>query len=758
MKRSEKIPAPYQDPYQPTDARVQDLLGRMTIEEKIQQMAMIKCEVLLEDEQLSTPSMTGFFGDKGIGALEDPRLDPQTNANIINTIQQYLRQQTRLGIPAIIYAECLHGHMSGGATVFPQAIGLASTWDTDLIREIAAVVAQEARAVGVSQGVGPVLDLARDPRWGRCEETYGEDPYLASRLGVAFVKGLQGQTESLDRKHVIAMLKHFAGYGSPQGGLNMGAVSAGVREMRELHLRSFKAAIVEARAMAVMPAYHEVDGVPCHKSKFLLQQILRDEWGFGGYVFSDYSAILMLKEFHRCAADLADAGRQALEAGLDMEGPRVECFGDKLLKLINDGTVSINLIDQAVSRILRVKFLAGIFENPFAEDAQRVEQLVHNPMHRQLARKAAQDALILLKNEGEVLPLNPSSLKRIAVIGPNANIAELGGYSVVREAVTPLEGIRNALGNDVKVEFAKGCGIHQSSREGFQDAVECARNADVAVLCMGEASMGMEGIGWAIQTSTTSAARPHTCGEGYDRADLDVPGIQNELVQAIVDTGTPVVVVLISGRANSIPWIAEHVPAVLHAWYPGEEGGNGIADVLFGKVNPSGKLPVSIPKTVGQLPVFYNYKPTARGYSDNPGSPNNPGMDYVFMSPEPLFSFGHGLSYTRFEYSDLQVSQAVIRPSDSVEVSIDVANTGRREGAEVVQLYVNDVVSSVSTPVRQLCGFCKIHLEPTRQQTVRFTLEPEHLSLWNEQMQCVVEPGEFEVMIGPLTQTFSVAL
>ena len=754
-RRDDKITAPYQDPSQPTDTRVHDLLGRMTLEEKIQQMSMIKCEVMMEDEKIPTSAMTDVFGDKGIGALEDPRLDPAANAAIVNSVQQYLLAKTRLGIPALIYAECLHGHMSGGATIFPQAIGLASTWDTDLIRKIAGVAAKEARAVGVSQGVGPVLDLARDPRWGRSEETYGEDPYLASRLGVAFVKGMQGDAEPIDREHVPTMLKHFAGFGGSQGGMNMGTVSAGVREMRELHLQAFKGAIVEAGALSVMPAYHEVDGVPCSKSSFLLQQILRDEWGFKGYVFSDYSGILMLKEFHRCAADLTEAGRQALEAGMDMEGPRIECFGDKLLKLVKEGTVSIDRIDRAVSCILYVKFLAGIFENPFAEDAHRVQQIVHNPGHRQLARRAGQELLILLKNEGDVLPLNPESLRRIAVIGPNANIAELGGYAVVREAVTPLEGIRKALGEDVEVEFSEGCGIHQPCREGFKHAVECARQADVAVLFMGEASMGMEGVGWAMQTS--AASRPHTCGESYDRADLALPGIQNELVRAIVDTGTTVVVVLISGRANSIPWIAEHVPAVLHAWYPGEEGGHAIADVLFGKVNPSGKLPVSMPKTVGQLPVFYNHKPTARGYNRNPGSPEKPGMDYVFMSPEPLFPFGYGLSYTQFEYTDLQVSPSVIRRQDSVEVSVDVANTGQREGAEVVQLYVNDVVSSVSTPVRKLCGFCKVHIEPAQRKTVRFTLEPEHISLWNEQMQTVVEPGEFQVMIGPLTQSFSVA-
>ena len=742
----------YKDPEQPVDVRLHDLVDRMTLEEKVRQMSMVKSLTLMENGRVSPKLARGLFKDIGIGELEDPRLHPRASAEAVNALQDLLVNHTRLGIPALMYGECLHGHFSQGATVFPQAIGLASTWDPALIRRVAACIAGEARAVGVSQGVGRVLDLARDPRWGRTEETYGEDPFLASRLGVAFVNGLQGGREAIDREHVAAMLKHFAAYGCSQGGLNLGVVSLGQRELRELHLAPFEAAVVEAGALSVMPAYHEIDGVPCSVSELLLRQILRDEWGFRGYTFSDYSAIRMLVDFHHTAGSLAEAGKLAVEAGMDMEGPRIEAFGDKLLDLVKRGEVSAALIDEAVSRILRVKFVLGLFENPYTDPA-KAAQTVNCLANRRLARKAAQESIVLLKNDGDLLPLD-KSVRRIAVVGPNAAIAELGDYCFAKEdAVSPLAGIRSGVSRRTRVVYAQGCGIHELCTDGFAEAVAAAKGSAAAIVVVGEASLSSSGVGWIIDGKDT---RPPTCGESYDRAELNLPGVQEDLVKAVVATGTPTVVVLVNGRPDSIPWIAENVPAVLEAWYPGEEGGNALADIIFGKVNPSGKLPISVPRTVGQVPVYHDHKPSARGHNHRPGSPGHPGMDYVFTDTKPLYAFGHGLSYTRFEYSRLSVAPAEVKPGGRVTVSVDVRNAGSRAGKEVVQLYVRDVLSSVTTPVRTLRGIRKIALRPRQVRTVKFVLTGDHLALLNRDMERVVEPGAFEVMVGGLNKTFEV--
>jgi len=742
----------YQDSSQPVETRVRDLLGRMTLEDKIRQMGMANSVDFVKAGRFSPTLARKFFKGTGIGALQDPRLEPRTSGELVNELQKFLAKNTRLGIPALVVSECLHGHMSQGATIFPQAIGLASTWNADLLQEVAAVAAKEARSVGVSQALSPDLDLARDPRWGRVEETYGEDPYLCSRMGVAYIKGLQGERPTVDGEHLIATTKHFAAHGSPEGGVNLAPVSAGPRELRELYLPAFKAAIVEAGALSVMPAYSELDGVPCSGSKLLLTKILREEWGFRGYTFSDYGAIHMLAAMHRTASDLTEAGKQALEAGMDMEAPLIAAFGDRLSKLVRRGQVPVELIDQAVSRILRVKFLAGLFENPYA-DPKRAVKVVNNPRHRRLARQAAQEAVILLKNEHDLLPLD-RNIESIAVIGPNADVAQLGDYSIEKDqVVTPLEGIRRAVSRKTKVIHAKGCGICELSRKGFDEATAAAERAQAAIVVVGGSSMVRSGIGWGTGDKGGHVA---TCGEGFDRTDLNLPGVQQELVEAVAQTETPTIVVLVNGRAYSIPWIAEHIPAILEAWYPGEEGGNALADVIFGKINPSGRLPVSIPRAVGQLPVCYNHKPSARGYYHRPGSPGNPGRDYVFMDTKPLFEFGHGLSYTKFRYSNLRVVPSRIARAGTVNVSVDVRNVGRREGKEVVQLYVNDLVSSVTTPVKALRGFRKITLKPGQLETVRFTLTPADLALLNEHMEWTVEPGAFEVIVAGLKKRFEV--
>lgn len=747
MARAKK--PPYLDASLDVDKRVSDLISRMTLHEKIRQMSMTMIGKFFDDGKFSRKIMLDFFNGMSVGCLQDLRKTPRENAAVTNSVQRYLVEETRLGIPAMVISECLHGHRSEGATIFPQAIALGSTWNTDLIGKMAETAAIEARATGIAQALAPDLDLAREPRWGRCEETYGEDPYLVEKMGVAYITAMQGEGPKIDDKHLACTAKHFAAHGSPEAGINIAPVVGGERDLRSTYLPPFKAAVTEAGCLSVMPAYSEYDGVPAHASKLLLTKILREEWGFRGYTFCDYGAVSMLKRTHRVAHSAEEAGKMALEAGLDLEAPSDFGYGDTLLKLVEKGEVPIELVDQAVSRILRVKFLTGLFENPFV-DEDKAERIVGKPAHRRLALDIARESIVLLKNERNLLPLG-DKIKKIAVIGPNADAAQLGDYSIPKpDAVTPLQGIRKIAPKGVEVDHAKGCGIFSHSREGFADAVETARESDVAIVFIGGTSVAMAGTGWG-EDETAS-----TCGEGFDVTDLNPPGAQSDLVKEIVATGTPTIVVLVNGRPYSIPWMAENVPAIIEAWYPSEEGGTAIAEILFGKVNPSGKLNMSFPRSTGNSPAFYNHKPSARGYYGKPGSPENPGRDYVFEEPTPLFPFGHGLSYTRFSYSNLRVSPNKILPGGRVEVSVDVRNAGKVAGKEVVQLYLNDVISSTTTSVKSLRGFEKIHLEPGEKKTVSFTLTPDDLKLLNINMEWVVEPGEFEVIVGDQSKTFEV--
>lgn len=744
----------YKEASVPVEDRVRDLLARMTLSEKIRQMGMTDSARFLTEGAISPDSLRQELGDEGIGAVQDARLapSPPAAARVINSIQRFLVKETRLGIPALVIGECLHGHMSVGATVFPQAIGLASTWNAELVEKVASATAQEAGAVGVTQALAPDLDLARDPRWGRVEETYGEDPYLCERLGVAYVHGIQGHGEMVAREHLIATPKHFAAHGSPQSGINLAPVATGPRELHSVYLRPFRAAVVEAGALSVMPAYSELDGVPCSASHELLEQILKGDWGFRGYTFADYGAIQMLQSFHRTAGDLQEAGRQAVMAGLDLEAPAIACYGDRLRTLVEDGVVPMARIDDAVSRILRVKFLAGLFERDFVDDYEPTNA-VNCPANVELALEAARESIILLKNEGGVLPLS-TTMRTIAVIGPNADTAQLGDYSVEkREAVTPLQGIWHAVSPQTAVHFAPGCGLHEHSEEGIPEAVAAAECSEVAIVVVGGCSKVTCGVGWGAEE--TAGVAP-TCGEGFDRTDLNLPGIQQQLVEAVVGTGTPTVVVLTHGRPYSIEWISQHAAAIVDAWYPGEQGGRALADVLFGHVNPSGRLPVTVPRSVGHVPAYYNRKPSAGGYYRCPGAPDRPGRDYVFSTPEPLFPFGFGLSYTSFEYSDFAVEPRVIASDGAVTVRLRVSNTGDRGGHEVVQLYLSDLVSSVTTPVRSLRGFRKLYLGPGESQDVEFVLGVDDLAVLDRDMGWGAEPGVFEVQIGALCAFFEV--
>lgn len=729
----------YKDPNASIDERVEDLLGRMTLEEKIAQMNM---NGMGEYRQLP----------HGAGVVESPFISVQEIARMSSETKRYARENTRLGIPPIQIGECLHGQLAMGATIFPQAIAQGSTWNPALVERMASVIALEASASGVDQALSPLFDLAREPRYGRTEECYGEAPYLVARMGVAFVEGMQGKAE-YTRVHGIApgklmcTAKHFAGYSVPAGGINLAPSSLGEREMRTFHLYPFEKVVKDANVCAVMPSYNEVDGMPAHSNRWLLTDVLRGEWGFGGYIFTDYGGLSQLHNFHHVAADASEAAVMGINAGVDLEAARPDAYA-RLSDLVKAGKVKEEQIDAAVRRILRAKFMAGLFDKPYP-DPERLSEVVHRPEHVALALEVAQESAVLLKNDSALLPLDASKLKSIAVIGPNADQVQYGDYTYTRDnrsGVTILQGLRDRLGSRVQINYAKGCNITGSDRSGIDAAVEAASKSDVAVVVLGETSVILSGLGWGVGLGENEPRDPFVSGEGYDLTSLDPPGVQRELLQAVCATGKPVVLVMVHGRPWSIDWEKDHVPAILEAWYPGEQGGNAIAGILLGDVNPSGRLNCSVPRSVGHLPVTYDYKPSARGINREPGTPEKPGRDYVFSSPAPLFAFGHGLSYTTFEYNDLKIDNNA--SAKTVKVSVNVRNTGSRDGKEVVQLYVNDRVSSVTTPQKMLKGFDKIELKAGEQKTVTFDLPYDELALWNVSMQRVVEPGEFAVMIG----------
>ena len=677
-------------------------------------------EAILENGKFLSQKAHRYIGKSGLGSIYAVlrSLNPEQAAEIANEIQKFVVENTRLRIPILLCEECIHGHMAKGATIFPQAIGMASTWDPDLVQKVGSVIAKETRAVGGHQTYSPVLGVARDPRWGRTEETFGEDPCLASCLGIAMVKALQGENLT-DSSAIIATAKHFAAHSEPLGGRDSNMEGISEKDLREIFLPPFKAAVEEAGAKSIMPAYSTIDGIPCTASKKLLTKILREEWGFEGYVVSDLGAIEHLYSKHRVAATLEEAVKQAVEAGVDIHlaGPR---FADLLLELVEKGQVSKATINQAVRRILRIKFVLGLFEEPYV-DPERAVRICDSKEHRQLALEAARKSIVLLKNENNLLPLN-KDIASILVTGPNADNVrnQLGSYSGQGSVVTVLEGIKNKVSPETKVDYVKGCSVKGTSTEGIQEAVEAAKKSDVAIVIVG-------GSSWT---------RESTCGEGYDRADLNLPGVQINLIKAMYETGTPIVVVLINGRPLTINWVAENVPAILEAWYPGEEGGNAIVDIIFGDYNPSGKLPITFPQSVGQLPLYYNYKPSGRRY------------DYVFMKGEPLFVFGYGLSYTKFKYSNLRITPEEIAPAGEINIGVEVQNIGDWEGEEVVQLYVHDNVASVTRPIKELKSFKRITLKAGERKIVNFTLTADHLSFYDRDMNLLVEPGTFDVMVG----------
>ena len=737
---------PFRNAKLPVEQRIADLLSRMTLEEKVAQLESVwenrqftdPSHLLIDEKGNFLPERAQVVIKNGLGEFSRPSegRGPRQMAEFTNTVQKWLRENTRLGIPVLFHDECLHGHVAPGGTSYPQAIALASSWDTDLLREVFTATSAEARARGVQQCLAPVLDLARDPRWGRTEETYGEDPHLVSNLGIAAIRGFQGEGPGPDKSHVMATAKHFAVHGQPEGGTNVAPGNYSERVIREYFLKPFEAAVKKAHVDTVMPSYNEIDGIPSHSNKHLLDEILRQEWGFQGLITSDYFGPRELRTVHHVVASDREGSRMAIDAGVDVELPFPETYPN-LIDLVHEGTVAEALIDRSVIRVLRAKFLLGLFDEPYVDPAY-AEKITNSSEHQKLALKAAHEAIILLKNQNNLLPLAKNKYKKIAVIGPNAADVHLGGYSNnPGRGTSILQGIKAKVGSSAEVLYAEGCKITETypdwdadkvvlgdpvlNAKRIADATKVAQGADVVILALG----GNE------QTSREAWAVDH---QG-DRDSLDLLGNQDELVKAIQALSKPTIVFLQHGRPNSINYIAENVPAILEGWYLGQEGGTAVADVLFGDYNPGGKLPITVPRSVGQLPDYYYQKPSAK-------------REYLGSTVLPLFPFGWGLSYSTFKYNAPTVTPDSIGSQSATKVTVNVTNTSEVKGDEVVQLYIRQEVSSVTRPVKELRGFRRITLAPGETRSVEFDLGPEELSFLDRNMQRMVEPGIFRIMVG----------
>ncbi len=750
------LPA-YKNPALPIARRVKDLLSRMTLEEKAAQMVSIWQEKAAKiqdaDGRFDPVKAKKHFGHgHGIGQIARPSdagskpsdagvgSTPRQTAELTNAIQKFFIQESRLGIPIFFHEECLHGHAAIGATSFSQPIGLGATFNPALVEKLYAVAAAETRVRGAHQALTPVVDVARDPRWGRVEETFGEDPFLVTQLGLAAVRGFQGDNQFQNRRHVLATLKHFAAHGQPESGQNCAPANVSLRVLRETFLQPFKECIQQAGAASVMASYNEIDGVPSHASEWLLRDVLRKEWGFKGFVVSDYYAIWELghrpdTHGHFLAADKKESCALAVRAGVNIEFPEPDCYLH-LVELVREKVLQESQLNDLVAPMLHWKFQMGLFENPFV-DPDEAGRVVNCAAHRELALQGARETITLLKNKKNLLPLNPKNLKTIAVIGPNADREMLGGYSgKPAQFKTVLAGIRARVGETVKVTYAEGCKITVGGswnmdavtlpsavedRRQIAQAVKAAEQADAVVVCIG----GNE------QTSREAWSLAH---QG-DRTTLDLIGRQQELVDALLATGKPVIAVLFNGSPLAVTSLAQNAPAILECWYLGQECGQAVAEVLFGDVNPGGKLPISVPRSVGHLPAFYNYKPSAR-------------RGYLFDDVSPLYPFGFGLSYTTFAFKNVRLKKKKIRAKDSTQVLVDVTNTGKRAGTEVVQMYVRDCVSSVTRPVKELKRFQKISLLPGETKTVALDISPDSLAFYDINMKYIVESGDFEIMVG----------
>jgi beta-glucosidase len=745
----------YREPGISIEERVENLLSLMTLDEKLAQLGC-----LWSTEFISTGTFDAdFVAEKmphGIGQVTrigaSTGLHPNESAAYMNALQKVAIERTRLGIPIMVHEESTGGFCHRDATVFPQGIGLAATWDPELVREVAGVIRAQMLAVGARHALAPVLDVAHDPRWGRVEETYGEDPVLIGAIGTAYVQGLQSD----DLSHGVAATgKHFLGYALSEGGRNWAPVQLGPRELREVYAEPFAAVIRDAGLATIMNSYSSIDGLPCAGSRSILTGLLREELGFQGTVVADYTAVVMLMGHHHVAANKGEAARQALLAGLDMELPSIDCYGEALKAEVETGHVSQAALDTAVRRVLRLKFQLGLFEHPYV-DEERASTAFQSPEQRVLARKAAAESAILLTNTG-ILPLSPTT-KRVAVIGPGADDERLlqGDYHypshlemiyaaphnldmgelAVPQAkgkyapgpyftphITPLTGLRAALGQEVEIRYAKGCDVLGDDRSGFEEALQTVNGADVAIVVVG----GKSGL-----------LRPVTVGEGNDATDLNLTGVQQELINTLAQSGTPLVIVVLSGRVHTLTSLVDKAAALLQVFPSGEEGGNGLADILTGKINPAGRLPVSMPRSVGQIP---NYMGTRAG-----GDRAMFFGDYIDSPTTPLFPFGHGLSYTTFAYENMVVQAK--SSTDPIEVLVTVRNTGKYAGDEVVQLYCRDEVASVARPQRLLIGFTRLSLNSGQERRVTFAVHPSRLAFYDPAMRFVTESGAFTFSMG----------
>ncbi|MHC5180822.1 MAG: glycoside hydrolase family 3 N-terminal domain-containing protein [Planctomycetota bacterium] len=692
------------------ESKIDALLEKMTLEEKIGQMSQATGFRLDAPKDLESEARKGNVGSfLNIAEVE-----------LRNKLQKNAIEKSRLGIPLIFGYDVIHGHR----TVFPVPLGEAASWNLDMMEKTASISAKEARADGIDWTFSPMIDIARDPRWGRVVEGAGEDTYLGSLISRAKVRGYQGNNLS-DPDTVAACLKHFAVYGASQAGREYHTTEVPLRTIRDVYLPPFKAGVEEG-AVTLMSGFNDLNGVPTSGNKFLLTDILRNEWGFDGFVVSDWCSVRHMIP-HSFAKDETHAGILAVTAGVDMEMVS-RTFIDNLPRLVREGTVSEDLLDTAVRRILRVKFQLGLFDNPYV-DPKLQETVILAPEHREVARQAVRESMVLLKNENALLPLN-ESIKSIALIGPLAdNQKDLLGTWVLaakeENVITLKQGLENAVGKTCKINYTKGCETDGDSTEGFAEAIETAQNSDLVIMAVGESEI-------------------HN-GEAHSRTNLDLPGVQLQLLKEIQKTGKPIVMVLFAGRPLTINWELENIPAILLAWHPGVEGGNGITDVLFGEYNPAGKLTITFPHNVGQIPIYYNMKNTGRPFVEH----QHFNSKYIDSPNTPLLPFGYGLSYTTFAYDGLKLENDKIKIPGTVKVSAEVTNTGTVAGHEVVQLYIRDLVGSVTRPVKELKGFKRIHLKPGETKTVTFDLPTSELKFYDINMEYNIEPGNFKVWIGP---------
>ncbi len=780
---------PYRDPSLPIEKRVENLLGRMTLDEKVAQLGGLWSRPMLKDQELDADRARAML-KHGIGHVSRHAelMSPPESARTMNAIQRVLMEETRLSIPAIFHEESCAGYLAQDASCFPMPLGLAATFAPDLVERMGRAIARQMIAVGARHTLAPVADVARDARWGRCEETFGEDVYLVSRMAVAYVRGVQGDDVA---NGVVCTGKHYAGYGASEGGLNWAPAHIPQRELLDIFIAPFAAMIAEANLRSIMNGYHEIDGVPCGASRYLLSDVLRDELGFTGTVVTDYFTLQALHNYHNIAATPREAAKLGLEAGLDVELPQLDVFGAPLREAVEAGQVPIEMVDRSVRRVLRAKFELGLFENPYV-DAESAALVFDTGEDRAIALELACKSIVMLKNDHGMLPLS-TRVKRLAIIGPTADSKRLlqgdyhfpthheilfgpiperasregevaghrleGSSAPVMEAapdarnaddvtraitssrrrsdlsdrfprmVTPLEGLRAALGPDVEIQTARGCNAFDDDRSGFAEAIAVARWADAVVLCVG----GKSGL-----------SKGCSSGEATDRATLGLPGVQQELGAAVAGAGKPIVLVVIDGRPLALAAAIEKADAALFAFIPGEEGGTAIAEVIAGHANPAGRLPVSLPRDQGQMPLYYAHKPS--------GQRSQFWGDYADLSCKPLFPFGHGLGYSSFSYQDGALDKTQVTADSRVRVSISVTNEGPRDGEEVVQLYLRDKAGSVTRPVRELKGFARIAIAAGETHRVTFTLDMSQAGFHGRDVIFAVEPGDMEVMVGASSQ------